>query len=212
MALDWSADIGHTQLMDPPGTQMLLAQASTNDLQVAAAIGLLFALFWVIFAVLWSRFRDRKRPSSTLKANREYAGGRGDPGEQLHTVMSGSFEKRQVLSESEYRLFALVEREVAVRRAGCRVFAHTSLGEILRSNDEDAFHSVNSKRVDILVVDQSGWPLLAIEHQQKGHYQRATLARDAIKREALRNAGVPYAEFCDSDSAEYITGFLSEFI
>jgi hypothetical protein len=198
--------------MDPSGTQMLLAQANTNDLQVAAAIGLLLALFWVIFAVSRWRFGDRGIPFSTLKANHEYGGDRSDVGEQLHTVMSGSFEKRQVLSESEYRLFALVEREVAVRRAGCRVFAHTSLGEILRSDNEDAFHWVNSKRVDILVVDQSGWPLLAIEHQQNGHYQRTALARNAIKREALRSAGVPYAEFCDSDSAEYITGFLSEFI
>ena len=72
--------------------------------------------------------------------------------------MAGSFEKQRVLSPSEYRVFAIIESEITAQGGGYRVFAQTSLGEILRSKNEDAFRSINSKRVDILVIDRSGWP------------------------------------------------------
>ena len=88
------------------------------------------------------RFDQQQRPDLT------------GVGQQLHAVMAGSFEKQRVLSPSEYRVFTIVEGEIAANRAGYRVFAQTSLGEILRSGSQDAFHSINSKRVDILVVDR----------------------------------------------------------
>src|SRR5262245_40219796 len=52
-----------------------------------------------------------------------------DVGQQLHAVMASSFEKQRVLSSAEYRVFAIVEHEIAAQRAGYRVFAQTSLGE-----------------------------------------------------------------------------------
>jgi hypothetical protein len=66
---------------------------------------------------------DQQRPDLT------------DVGQQLHAVMAGSFERRRVLSPSEYRVFAIVENEISVLRLGYRVFAQTSLGEILRSSN-----------------------------------------------------------------------------
>jgi len=134
----------------------------------------------------------------------------GNAGQQLHAVMESSFQRRRILSPSEYRVFKAIEDDVAAVRKGYRVFAQTSLGEILQSPDHDAYSSINSKRVDILVVDQGGWPVVAVEHQGRGHYQGTSAARDAIKKEALRKAGVRYVEIFDTDSNEKIQSRVRE--
>lgn len=127
-----------------------------------------------------------------------------DVGQQLHAVMAASFQKRRLLSLSEYHAFKIVEDDMTAARRGYRVFAQTSLGEILASPSPDAFRSINSKRVDILIVDRGGWPVAAVEYQGGGHYQGAAAGRDAVKKEALRKAGVRYIEVSESDSAEQI--------
>jgi Protein of unknown function (DUF2726) len=127
-----------------------------------------------------------------------------DVGRQLHFVMTSSFEKRRLLSAAEFRVFSVIEKEIGSERNGYRVFAQTCLGEILSSSNADAFGSVNSKRVDILVVDRGGWPAVAIEYQGSGHYQGTAAARDAVKREALRRAGVPLVEITEADTDNQI--------
>ena len=52
-----------------------------------------------------------------------------DVGDQLQAVMRASFQTRRVLSPSEYRVFRIIEDDVATMRKGHRVFAQTSLGE-----------------------------------------------------------------------------------
>ena len=124
-------------------------------------------------------------------------------------AMVGSFEKRRVLSTAEYRVFAIIEGEIAAQRAGYRVFAQTSLGEILKSSNQDAFHSINSKR-GTGEVDRSGRPCLAVEYQGNGHYLGTGAARDAVKKEAPRKAGVRYIEFFPSDTNDHIRSRLRE--
>ena len=124
--------------------------------------------------------------------------------------MAASFEKRRLLNRSEYQAFKIIEADIAAARRGYRVFAQTSLGEVLRSPDEDAFHSINSKRVDILIVDKGGWPVAAVEYQGDGHYQGTAAARDAVKKEALRKAGIRYVEITATDSAEQIRSRVRE--
>ena len=79
---------------------------------------------------------------------------------------------------------------------GWQVMAQVSLGEILRCGDAEAFRCINSKRVDLLIVDADCNPLHAIEYQGGGHFKgaHATAARDAVKKEALRRAGIGYDE------------------
>ena len=77
---------------------------------------------------------------------------------------------------------------------GWQVMAQVSLGEILSSKDEDAYLCINSKRVDLLIVDEESRPLHAIEYQGSGHHQGTAAARDAVKKEALRRAGIGYVE------------------
>ena len=58
----------------------------------------------------------------------------------------------------------------------------------------DAYASINSKRLDFAVFDRFGLLAVAVEYQGKGHYGSGAFMRDAIKREALRKAGVPLVE------------------
>ncbi len=127
-----------------------------------------------------------------------------DVGEQLHAVMQGTFQKQRLMNPAEYRVFKIIEDDLSAARSGHRVFAQTSLGEVLQSTDTDAFYSINAKRVDILVVDHAGWPVLAVEYQGSRHYQGTAAARDAIKKEALRKAGVAYVEIVPGDSDDQI--------
>ena len=118
--------------------------------------------------------------------------------------MEGTFQKRRLMNYAEYRVFKVIENEILAERTGHRVFAQTSLGEVLQSEDSTAFRSINAKRVDILIVDRAGWPVVAVEYQGSEHYQGTAAARDAIKKEALRKAGVGYVEIIPDDSDEQI--------
>lgn len=172
---------------------------------VVVLLASLFALFH--FAFDEKPYRRSRFRGHSYRFNRFQVGQNSAVqhfGQQLQSVMTSPFEKRRIMNASEYRAFRTVESEIASIRKGHRVFAQTCLGEILQSKDEDAFHSINSKRVDILVVDQGGWPVLAVEYQGEGHYKGTAAARDAIKKEALRKAGVGYLEVVPDDSEEQI--------
>ena len=192
----------------------MFTSMSAEFVQQAAVFVLLIALVIIFFVLSDSIKRWRRRHFRTAFRSIEFDQRQPphgiDIGQQLHAVMANSFEKRRILSRSEYRVFAIIEREIASQRKGYRVFAQTSLGEILRSSNSEAFHSINSKRVDILVVDCAGWPCLAVEFQGDGHYQGTAAARDAVKKEALRKAGVPYLEFCATDTDDKIRSRLRE--
>ena len=117
-----------------------------------------------------------------------------DPAEQLRLVMGAGFERRRLLSRSEARVLYAAERAINTAAADLkwRVMAQVSLGEVLSSPDARAYSAINSKRVDLLIVSRSGDPIAAIEYQGHGHYQGTAAARDAVKKEALRKAGVGY--------------------
>lgn len=117
-----------------------------------------------------------------------------DPAEQLRTVIGANFKKRRLLSKSEARVLYAAERAISEARLPWRVMAQVSLGEVLSSPDTRAYAAINSKRVDILIISNSGAPIAAIEYQGTGHYQGSAAVRDAVKKEALRKAGVRYIE------------------
>ena len=62
------------------------------------------------------------------------------------------------------------------------------------SPDPEAYACINSKRVDLLLVDDNCRARHALEYQGTGHHQGSAAARDAVKKEALRKAGIGYHE------------------
>ena len=112
------------------------------------------------------------------------------------------FEPRGLLNRSEYGILRILEHITREIGGGHRVMAQTSLGEIIspkpRSGSDEArdlaFRSINSKRLDFLVIDRVGMPALAVEYQGHGHYRNKAFMRDAVKREAVRKAGIQFLE------------------
>ena len=116
---------------------------------------------------------------------------------QPNDLMRADFKAQALLNKSETRLFRVLDKMVIeMAPPGWQVMAQVSLGEILRCEDKAAFGCINSKRVDLLIVDADCNPLHAIEYQGGGHFKgaHATAARDAVKKEALRRAGISYDE------------------
>lgn len=64
------------------------------------------------------------------------------------------------------------------------------------SEDADAYRAINSKRVDFALMDEQCRVRHALEYQGSGHHLPggAAAARDAVKKEALRKAGIGYHE------------------
>ncbi len=117
-----------------------------------------------------------------------------DAADQLRIVMRAEFTIQPLLNKSEARVFKELDRIVIACNSGWQVMAQVSLGEILRCTDAEAFSCINSKRVDFLLVDEDCQPKHAIEYQGLAHHQGTAAARDAVKKEALRRAGIGYHE------------------
>jgi hypothetical protein len=143
------------------------------DLLVALLVG---ALFGIVIARLSSRgrrstWRPRNRwphsSSNAAEARRaDVADQRAaDAADQLRIVMRAEFASRPLLNKGEARVFRELDRAVMARNATWQVMAQVSLGEILRSRDSEAFRCINSKRVDLLLVDADCMPRYAIEYQ-----------------------------------------------
>ena len=122
-----------------------------------------------------------------------------DAADQLRTVMNAEFKAQPLLNKSETKLFMALEKMVAQMTPGWRLMAQVSLGEVLQSKDVAAYRCINSKRVDMLLVDAECRPLHAIEYQGGAHHKGTAAARDAVKKEALRRAGIGYVEVVAGD-------------
>ena len=145
------------------------------------------------------RWRRERRHDNFVKVTRFSTPERAAPkyrdaADQLRIVMSADFTTQPVLNKSEARLFRELDRIVIDCNPGWQVMAQVSLGEVLRCEDPDAYGCINSKRVDLLLMDEDCEPRHAIEYQGGAHHQGSAAARDAVKKEALRRAGIGYHE------------------
>ena len=113
---------------------------------------------------------------------------------QLACVMGAEFTARPMLNQPEATLFKALDAAVIARNPGWQVMAQVSLGEFLASPDKDAYLAINSKRVDFALMDPDARVVHTIEYQGSGHHQGTAAARDAVKKEALRKAGIGYHE------------------
>lgn len=175
---------------------------------------LIFALVFIVVVVAgqsllgsgkrrpYRRWRSNSRRDSfskpfkavPLKGTPERAG--IDAAEQLRCVMEAEFKPRPLLNRPEAAVFKALDAAVIARNPAWQVMAQVSLGEFLSSPDRSAFFSVNSKRVDFALMDSDCCVRHAIEYQGTGHHHEggAAAARDAVKKEALRKAGIGYHE------------------
>lgn len=120
--------------------------------------------------------------------------------DQLRVVLESDFQAQALLNSKEIPVLTSLDRIVAEEVPGWRVMAQVSLGEVLRSSKTEAFLAINSKRVDFLVIDGDCRPVCAFEYHGNGHHVGKTAAaRDAVKQEALRKAGIGYEALMPGD-------------
>lgn len=119
-----------------------------------------------------------------------------DAADQLRRVMAAEFTVQPLLNKAEARLFSELDRMVIARNPGWQVMAQVCVGEFLRCKDAAAYGCINAKRVDLLLMDEACQARHAIEYQGSGHHLpgNGAAARDAVKKEALRKAGIGYQE------------------
>ena len=117
-----------------------------------------------------------------------------DAADQLRIVMGADFEPQPILNKREGRVFKELDLMVIERNPGWQVMVQVSLGEILRCRDAEAYSCINSKRVDLVLMDEDCQARFAIEYQGDGHHLGTAAARDGVKKEALRRAGIGYHE------------------
>lgn len=129
------------------------------------------------------RTRNSQESSTTFAAD------------QLKIVSTATFTARALLNRAEANVFAALDKAVIARNPAWQVIAQVSLCEFLSSRDKDAFLAINSKRVDFALMDERCCVRHALEYQGDGHHLGpSAAARDAVKKEALRKAGIGYHE------------------
>jgi hypothetical protein len=114
--------------------------------------------------------------------------------DQLKAVMKADFKSSALLNRPEAQVFRALDKIVIARNPQWQVMAQVSLGEFLASADREAYACINSKRVDFALMDGDCRVRQALEYQGNGHHQGSAAARDAVKKEALRKAGIGYHE------------------
>lgn len=135
-----------------------------------------------------------KRPDLKVVGRRSEDEALATASEQLRKVMGAEFKPRPLLNRPEAQVFEALDKAVIARNPKWQVMAQVSLGEFLSSRDKGAFLAVNSKRVDFALMDEKCCVRHALEYQGTGHHQGSAAARDAVKKEALRKAGIGYHE------------------
>ena len=78
--------------------------------------------------------------------------------------MGADFSIQPLLNEHEARVFKELDRIVIGCNPDWQVIAQVSVGEILRCNDAEAYRCINSKRIDLLLVDGDCQPRHAVEY------------------------------------------------
>ncbi len=139
----------------------------------------------------WAGRRQEKSPN----AGSQHLSPTDRAAEQLRLVSTAYFSSRALLNQSEAKVYLVLSAAVQTRNPNWQVMAQVSVGEFLASPSKDAFLAVNSKRVDFALMDENWRVRHAIEYQGAGHHVGSSAAgRDAVKREALRKAGIGYHE------------------
>lgn len=117
-----------------------------------------------------------------------------DSATALRLVSDAGFASRPLLSGREADVLAAVESIASEAGLGWRVVPQVRLVDILASSDADANAVIGDHRIDMLVVSAARMPVAAVDYQSMGQLRDDAALNDAVKREALRRADIPFIE------------------
>ncbi|MGB3313939.1 MAG: DUF2726 domain-containing protein [Albidovulum sp.] len=182
-------------------------------------------IFGILLAGLFVLFSRNKRqdkpparsarPAVPAPQPAFHARRRADPttDDRLSALRRTTITVRKPINREAYAVFVKLENAVAANAPKARVLAEVSMGAFLSTSgygankyrDKLAFSSFNAKRVDFLVINGFGKPVLIVEYQGSGHDPDGTAAeRDMLKREAIGLAGIELVEIFRHQSPDEI--------
>lgn len=161
-------------------------------------VGLFFlvaGMFVVLFQVVKIEKERHERVESERQSqiealNEELAAQKNQGPSHSALVAKGTFRPVPLLNKSELSIYAQLDAVLRDSANGYRVFPQVGLGGIVRS-EKDIYKCYSDMRPDFTIVDRNGFPVLVIEYNGSGHYDRTSITRDGIKRTALEKAGIP---------------------
>ncbi len=109
------------------------------------------------------------------------------------------------MTPAEYGLFRQVKHWAQAQTERLHVFPQVAIAELLKcpqTEDQEAFWSFGCKRTDLVVTDQSGHAVIAVEYQGRQHFAGNATERDQIKRLAFERAGVQWLQVFSDDTVE----------
>jgi hypothetical protein len=168
-------------------------------LLTGAMIGALLMI--IVFSALVSKRRE-ERDAARLE--------RDDLQQKLDRVLSTGadlapkfgWRTKSLMNKPESALFYELDRIVKRSNSNHRLTTQVAFGAFVEATARadfeqiktDAFFSVQRKVADFLIIDRYGKPVMVIEYQGDGHYQRNAHARDHVKRIVCQMARLPFIE------------------
>ncbi|HHE3605447.1 TPA: DUF2726 domain-containing protein [Pasteurella multocida] len=167
-----------------------------SSLYPLIGLAIFIFIFKVIMIILTKKRKNKNRHTySDFKQSNK-----------LEILSKAEFRKSNLMNKSEYALFTQLKTLLDTQQNGkyFQLFSQVAMGEFIQVNDSNAFHLINQKRVDFLIIDKDCQPIVVIEYQGSGHYQNNAVERDAIKKESCRKANIDYIEFTpDYDELDF---------
>lgn len=170
-------------------------------LSVGAGIGIAIEKLFASFErdrrrAYWAGRNAAKGQRSGRSATEPEARAADFAADQLKKVMAAKFRGRALLNKPEAKVFRVLDGEMIAHNRDWQVMAQVSLGEFMASDDPAAYSCINAKRVDFALMDPAYRVRHVLEYQGSGHHLAGggAAARDAIKKEAVRQAGIGYHE------------------
>jgi len=136
-----------------------------------------------------------------------------DYSNQIKFIENVTLRSRKPITAESFRaVYAILEQSLESFEKKYRILAEVSLGSFIGTYNEPhkdyasnlAFRSINSKRVDFLIIDPIGYPKLAIEYHGSGHFQGNAESRDTVKRLIFQKVGIPLLEFEEGVSSDNV--------
>jgi hypothetical protein len=141
-----------------------------------------------------------------------------DSENQIKFISQTKLHAVRPVNKEAVRVLYAVDEWIAANRPDWRVSFEVSMGAFIKTaNDPEdridraAFSSYNSKRVDFLLIDRFGYPMLVAEYHGSGHDMSDDAEdRMTVKRLALDRARIPLVEIPSKATKSDILRMIAE--
>ncbi|MBB2172344.1 DUF2726 domain-containing protein [Gluconacetobacter asukensis] len=141
-----------------------------------------------------------------------------DPQNQLRFIDECRLKAVPPVNREAVRVLYAIDEWIKDRQPDWRFAFEVAMGGFIKTpyapddpRQKRAFNSYSGKRVDFLLIDRFGNPVLVVEYNGSGHdLSRDADARMAVKRLALQKADIPLLEIPEKMGKSDIFAALSE--